>query len=166
MFVDEVGNSTNMKDDGNVGGEKLLKKKGSKVRFTAATNDAHFMVLGFASGTGAPVICGIIFATHELTPEQQLGYDIQADMVENDFSMRTNNGPGKRYPGGPICRFNGVDVPEFICCSPKVGITSNLLAQMFQRMDQFNFSPQTQTGPVPFLLLDGHGSRLHLPFLR
>ena len=166
MFVDEVGNITNMKDDRNVCGEKLMKKKGYKVRLTAATNDTHFTVLGFTSGTGAPVMFEIIFATHELTPEQQLGYVIQADMVENDFSMRADNRPGKQYPGGPICRFNGVDVPEFICCSPKAGITSELLAQMLQRMDQFNFSLQNQTGPVPFLFLDGHGSRLQLPFLK
>ena len=164
--MDDVGNNTNMKDDGNVGGEKLLKKKASKARVMAATNDAHFTVLGFTSGTGAPVMCEIIFATHEVTPEQQLGYDIWADMVENDFSMRADHRPGRRYPGGPICRFNSVDVPAFICCSPKVGITSELLAQMLQRMDQFNLSLQTQTGPVPFLILDGHGSRLQLPFMR
>ena len=53
MSVDEVGNNTNMKDDGNVGGEKLLKKKGSKARVTDATNNTHFTVLGFTSGTGA-----------------------------------------------------------------------------------------------------------------
>ena len=115
VFVDEAGNNTNMKDDGNVSGEKLLNKKGSKARVTAATNDTHFTVLGFTSVAGAPVMCAMIFAAQELAPEQQLGYDIQADMVENDFSMRANHGPGKRYPGGPICCFNSVDVPAFIC---------------------------------------------------
>ena len=166
MFVDEVGNSTNMKDDGNVSGEKLLNKKGFKARVTAATNDAHFMVLGFASGTGASVMCEMIFSAHNLTPEQQLGYDIRADIVENDFSMRANHKPGKQYPGGPICRFNGVDVPVFICCSPRGGIISKLLAQMLQRMDQLNFFTRNQTGPVPFLLLYGHARRLQLKFLR
>ena len=28
LFVDEVGNNTNMKDDGKVGGERLIKEKG------------------------------------------------------------------------------------------------------------------------------------------
>ena len=37
---------------------------------------------------------------------------------------------------------------------------------MLQRMDQLDLFPQTQTGPFPFLLLYGHGSRLQLPFLR
>ena len=94
VFVDEVGNNTNMKEYENVGGEKLLKKKGSKARLMAATNNTLFTVLGFTSGTGASVMCEIIFATHELNPEQQLGYDIRVDIVENDFSMRANNGPG------------------------------------------------------------------------
>ena len=77
MFVDEVGNNTNMTYDRNVGREKLLKKKGSKARVTAATNDAHFTALGFTSRIGAPVMCAIIFVAHELTPEQQLDYDIR-----------------------------------------------------------------------------------------
>ena len=85
------------------------------MRVTAATNDAQFTVLGFTSGTGASVMCAIIFSAHDMNPEQQLGYDIRADMVENDFLMRMDYGPGKQYPGGPICRLNGVDVPEFIC---------------------------------------------------
>ena len=61
MSVDEVGNNTNMKYDINVSGEKILKKKVSKARVAAATNNAHFAVLVFTSGTGAPVMCEIIF---------------------------------------------------------------------------------------------------------
>ena len=115
VFVDKVGNNTHIKDDGSFGGEEILKKKGSKERVTAANNDAHFTVLGFTSGKGAPFMCAIKFAAHELNSEQQLGCNIRADIVENDFSMRANHGPGKRYPGGPICCFNSVDVPAFIC---------------------------------------------------
>ena len=44
MFVDEVGNNTNKKDDGKIGGEKLLKVKGNKVIIMAATADQHFTV--------------------------------------------------------------------------------------------------------------------------
>ena len=54
VFVDEGGNNINIKDDGNVGGEKLLKRKRGKAKITAATNDSHFTVLGFTLGTGAP----------------------------------------------------------------------------------------------------------------
>ena len=41
-----------MKDDGNVGGEILLKEKHQKVKVTSATSDAHFTVLGFTAATG------------------------------------------------------------------------------------------------------------------
>ena len=61
LFVDEVGNNTNMKDDGKVGGERLLKEKGQRAKITAATSDANFTVLGFTAKTGEPVMCVIIF---------------------------------------------------------------------------------------------------------
>ena len=51
LFVDEVENNTNMKDDGKVGGEQLLKEKGQRAKITAATNDAHFTVLVFTAAT-------------------------------------------------------------------------------------------------------------------
>ena len=100
-FVEEVGNNTNMKYDGNVGGEKLLKEKHQKVKIAAATSDAHFTVLGFNAATGEPVICAIIFPGNKLTSKQHLGVDIQFPMMEGTFSMRANSGSGKRFPGGP-----------------------------------------------------------------
>ena len=52
LFVDEFGNNTNMKNDGKVGGKRLLKKKGQKAKITAATSNAQFNVLGFIATTG------------------------------------------------------------------------------------------------------------------
>ena len=52
LFLDEVGNNTNMKDDGKVRGERLLKQKGHRAKITAATTDAQFTVLGFTAATG------------------------------------------------------------------------------------------------------------------
>ena len=51
IFVDEVGNNTNMNDDGKVRGERLLKEKRQKAKITAATSYAHFTVLGFTDVT-------------------------------------------------------------------------------------------------------------------
>ena len=130
LFLDEVENNTNMKDDGNVGGERLLKNKHQKAKITAATSDAYFTVLGFTAATGEPVMCAIIFPGHELTSEQHLGVDIQFPMVDGDLLMRANSGSGKLFPGGPKCCFQGKEVPEFICCSPKGGITSELLKKI------------------------------------
>jgi hypothetical protein len=52
LFVDEVRNNTNMKDNGHVGGEWLLKARGQTAEVTAATSEAHFTVLGFTAATG------------------------------------------------------------------------------------------------------------------
>jgi hypothetical protein len=87
-------------------------------------------------------------------------------VLEGDDSIRGNYGPGKRYPGAPVCNFRGTVVPPFVSCSPKGGITSELLKSMLERMDSLNLFPRAEGGPLPFLLLDGHGSRFQLPFMR
>mmetsp|Transcript_25354 Transcript_25354/g.42135 ORF Transcript_25354/g.42135 Transcript_25354/m.42135 type:complete len:173 (+) Transcript_25354:316-834(+) len=121
----------------------------------------------FTAGTGECVMVSIIFAGQELTAEQQLGIDIQCTTKAGDnFSMRSNHGPGKRHPGGPTCIFRGKEVPAFVCCTTKGGISSELLMQMLKRMDNLDLFPRVPDGPLPFLLLDGHGSRLQLPFLK
>ena len=130
IFVDKVRNNTNMKDYGNIGGEKLFKGKGNKARILAETADQHFTVLGFTSGTGEAVMCCIMFSGNELSADQELGVNIQADLVPGEFSMCRNHGPRKRYPGGTTCIFRGKEVPEFVCCSPKGGISLDLLMQM------------------------------------
>jgi hypothetical protein len=154
-----------VKDDGRVGGERLLKARGQAAEVTAATSEAHFTVPGFTAATGEPVMFAIIFAASELTQELQLGVDIRAPLVEGDDSIRGNYGPGKRCPGAPSCNSRGAEVPPFVCCSPKGGITSELLRSMLERMDSLDLFPRgAEGGPLPFLLLDGHGSRFQLPF--
>ena len=166
VFVEKVGNNINMKDYGNFGEDKRLKRNIGKANITAATKDSHFTVLGFTSGTGAPIMCAIKFAANDLTPEQQLSVDIRSDMVADDFSLHGNHGKGKNYPGGPIYSFRSKEVTAFICCSPKGGITSMLLSMMLERMDSLDLFPCIPGVPRLFLILDGHGSRLQVTFLR
>ena len=52
LFVDDVGNNTNIKDDGKVGGKRLLKDKRQKSKITSVTSRAHFTVFGFTAATG------------------------------------------------------------------------------------------------------------------
>ena len=49
-------------------------------------------------------------------------------------------------------------------CSPNGSITSQILANLLEKLDQLEVFPRID-GVRPFLLLDGHGSRLELPFL-
>ncbi len=67
LFVDETGCNTNQLNDGQVGGELLvLPKNDNKANApTGLTTDLHFIVLGFISGTGEPVICAIIFKSEQ-----------------------------------------------------------------------------------------------------
>ena len=40
-----------------------------------------------------------------------------------------------------------------------------MLMQMLKRMDTLALFPRLPGCPLPFILLDGHGSRINLPFL-
>lgn len=75
----------------------------------------------------------MIFKASEVTTQMQMGVDITKDA--NGTRLENNTGKNKQYPGGPVCRFKGKDVPAFACCSPSGGINSELLTQMLQHMD-------------------------------
>jgi len=65
---------------------------------------------------------------------------------------------------GPACLIKGKAVPCFYGASPNASINSEMLAEMLKHNDaliQFDRSIAT-----PFLLLDGHQSRLMTPFLK
>lgn len=78
IFVDEVGNNLNMKNDKPIGGQKRFKEKSRKAKVAVSTADAHYTVLGFTSGTGEPIMCAVIFSATEMTSDMQLGVDITA----------------------------------------------------------------------------------------
>ena len=77
-----------MRDDGRIGGERLLRARGQTAEVTEKTSEAHFTVLDFTAATGEPVMCVIFFAASEMTQELQLGIDIRAQIVEGDNSVR------------------------------------------------------------------------------
>ena len=66
----------------------------------------------------------------------------------------------------PKCKFRGQKIPCHVTCSPKGSITSTILADMLKWIDGHGVFPRVPGGPTPFLLLDGHGSRLEVPFLK
>jgi hypothetical protein len=96
-----------------------------------------------------------------------MGIDITKD-IENGTTnyelFEKNYGEGKLMPGGPTCRFNGKDIPCFVGCSPKSCITPEMLKAMLEVLDEFEVFDRS-TGLQPVLLLDGHQSRMKLPFL-
>ena len=61
--------------------------------------------------------------------------------------------------------FNSTNIPCYINASPKRSITSDILADMLKWIDDKGMYLWQENGPTPFLLLDGHGSRLEVPLL-
>jgi hypothetical protein len=116
-------------------------------------------------------MCSVILKSEkhisEIPCSWRFGIDIMKEVQTegtNAEVFSVNSGSGTAMCGGPICRFNGIDIPCFVCTSPKASITSQLLADMLQFLDGFNIFDRTDNNR-PFLLLDGHHSRLDLPFI-
>jgi hypothetical protein len=93
------------------------------------------------------------------------------DMTKNiktgktDYETYQLNVENDACIGGPKCRYNGKKIHCFVCSSPNTSITSGLLAMMLQQKDDLGVFSRSEEEGVPFLLLDGHGSRTRLPFL-
>ena len=63
-----------------------------------------------------------------------MGHDIRATFDETN-SITANSGPGKTFPGGPLCYFCGKTVPALITSSKKGSITSDILKAAFERLN-------------------------------
>eukprot|EP00977_Amphora_coffeiformis_P002353 scaffold439_cov107-Amphora_coffeaeformis.AAC.1 len=166
VFVDEMGLNTNQKEDGAKGGKTFLVPiDGSAEGVRGATTDLHCTVLGFTAGTGEPIMCAVIMKSQtSIPPSWVLGIDPMAEIIDadNDADLIAHN--GHAMTGGPTCVFRGKEVPCFVCHSQKASITSTLLRDMLQRLDDLHLF-ENEHGLRPFLLLDGHHSRFELPFL-
>ena len=169
IFVDEVGGNTSQEGDGAIGGQKKIVPRGTVPKESAATNTNHFTMLGFTAATGEPVMCALIMKGKTIKADSITGIDIFADVVgkESDKEfVKNNTGQGKRFPMGPTCTFRGKEVPCLVANTENASITSVLLASFLKHMDRLELFPRTDPNVKPFLLLDGHGSRLELPFLK
>jgi len=160
IFVDETGCNTNQLNDGKVGGELYIMPKnvGDAAATAGATTDIHFTLLPFISGTGEPVLCAIIFKSDlhvsQIPVSWKTGINITQDA--NNINLVAS--------GGPTCFYLGKEIPCFYGTSPKASITSQLLADMLQYIDKIGVFDRTVAHP--FLLLDGHHSRMMLPYLQ
>ena len=75
-------------------------------------------------------------------------------------------GQEKVFPEGPICNFNGKGIPSFITNSESGGITQEILVGVLKHLDKFCVVDRKPGDPSPCMFVDGHGSRLSIPFLR
>ena len=84
--------------------------------------------------------------------------------TDSDFIIR-NSGNGKYFPGGPECVYRGKTVPALVRWHESASITSDILVEMLRTLDEMDLIPR-EANVKPFILLDGHRSRLEMPFLR
>lgn len=54
---------------------------------------------------------------------------------------------------------------EIDFASESGGITGEILVKILEHFDKMNLFPRTAGGPIPVLLVDGHGSRLDPAFV-
>jgi hypothetical protein len=99
--------------------------------------------------------------------------DVSEDFIFDDsikesddkYQYLLNNlGPGKQYPGGPSCIFNGKEIPCMVELSPGGGMTGKILTNIFKTLDELQVFERTN-GKRPFILLDGHATRFDCEFL-
>ena len=66
FFVDEVGDNTSQKDDGNVGGQKFVVENNACALICSSYADSNFTILGFTNACRDAVCCAIILAMTEV----------------------------------------------------------------------------------------------------
>ncbi len=146
--------------------------RGTRPQQLASTTDHTFTLLPFTSATGEAVCCAVIFQCankDELKATWATGIDVFVEdpvKGKDDVILFENNtGKGKYYPFGPSCEFNGITIPCLHFSSPSGGITGAILVKILTQFDALGIAPRDD-GVLPFILLDGHQSRLDPVFLK
>ena len=166
ICFDELGGNTSQKGDGHVGGQLLLCETGKTPQVKISTRDKHYTIMGLATLTGEPVMCVVIFAGTKPNPLCKTGLDLSAETFgspdDHDY-FKKNSGPGKRFPGGPTCKYLGKEVPCFCAWSEKGGVIAEILMRMLGTLEKLQVFSHKDA--IPFLVCDAHGSRFKLAFL-
>ena len=99
----------------------------------------------------------------------ETGYDPFAkNPLPSDADEMTVNdcfGEDNAFPGGPVCEFQGKELPTLCQWSEGGGITPQILTNILKRIDDSDVLDRSD-GVKPFLLVDAHQSRLSLEFLQ
>ena len=91
--------------------------------------------------------------------------EVSGNVEDQDFITK-NSGPGKLFPGGPTCHFNGKTVPCFVRWSKTGSITGPILLEILKEMDHRDlFEREKNPGVTPSYICDAHGSRFYLGLL-
>ena len=129
---------------------------------------SHFTVLPISDLTGALRFVAIIFSQEKLTPALGLGVDVFVEWDDTNFA--NNFGPGKRHPGLSLYNADGSKVPVYFDATPNASMTSEVLKNIFQKMDDLGIDERgfdEDDNPFcPAYLIEGHISRMGEDFLQ
>ena len=124
------------------------------------------MIISLTNFSGDPVMYLLIIEGKLPNGAIEADIDIQIQpegtTTDHDFILK-NSGKGKYFPGGPECVYHGKKVPALVRWQENASITSEILVDMLQTLDQMDAIPRSDNAK-PFILLDGHCSRLEMPF--
>ena len=175
IVMDEVGGDLNMLNDRHQGGSKYICRKGETPKINATKKSKKFTVLGLTTLRGDPLMCVIILEGKErnvfmesgVDPFHPLNQSFQGDIANSNVEILEDNyGPGRLFPGGPTCEFEGTEVPAMIRYSEKGGINAEILTDILRTLDSLKiYQVYCDNQVVPFLLLDGHMSSFSPIFL-
>ena len=124
FFLDETGDNTHGKDDGNQGGQRKVVPKGEIPKEIVGIKDSHFTITPITDATGKLQFVVVIFAAKEVLPEWSLGIDIFAEWDTED---ELNIGPRMRHPGLPLVSSNEKDIPVLFAANTKAYMTAGIL---------------------------------------
>ena len=169
IFADESGFNTPQKDNGAVGGERLVVGAGTVPQRISSTSDHQLTMFPFTAASGEAVCCVLIFQnkTGEVPLLWQHGHDKTIDLIRDDdgnIILEANTGEGKAYPGRPTCKYNGKIIPCLMYASKSGGITGAILVSVLTEFDSRDMFPRVN-GLIPGLVVDGHQSRLDPVFV-
>ena len=104
IIVDETGDDTSQKHDGNQCGEKFVVGVKERALLSSSFDGCHWTSLGFTLGDGRPLLCVIIIACSEIDAKTRMGVqpwcELQGNLVVN--LEENSHGPNKYFPyGGP-----------------------------------------------------------------
>ena len=168
LCADEVGNNTGTTKDNLQGNEKRLHvRNGERPQKIASESETPWTTLAVTAMTGEPVCCVVIIKGSQFHASDISGEDITAnnDREEWLFSDKELHGPGKRFPGGPVCVFRGKTIPCLVSGSKSGGITSDILTSILKHLDRIGIYDRQNDPFSPTIQLDAHHTRFDLDFM-
>ena len=93
---------------------------GGTAKVNSTKKSKKFTVLGLTTLRGDPLMCVVIMEGKERNPFFESGVDpfhplyssYDRNNSNSNFKFFEDNfGPGKLFPGGPVCNFEGKEVP-------------------------------------------------------